>query len=157
MYYESREHKRVDVADAEAAVNFIESNECSGLHAVFWKTPDGQEMCAVDDGCLDDLGRWSEVAVFKCFGKERFQVDSITFAWCDREQRLHHMKVCEGLEIGRAATLSIDGDGRDKLAGFECGCCGEWFNSTITKQKKYDQDAGYGICPACSRYYPVGE
>ena len=88
----------------------------------------------------------------------KMQIESITMAWIDtEEEKARYLRECETTDfrMGSAGTMTLplDGQGDDTKAWFECGCCGEGFESTLAKQRKYDQDNGYGICPGCSRRY----
>jgi len=55
----------------------------------------------------------------------------------------------EGGNMGETKTK----DSRDDEKGFTCGCCGDGFESTERDQAKFGSDAGFGICPKCTKYY----
>jgi len=152
MYYESRQHTSVPVADAAEAVHLIHTRQAVDSHCPTWTNNHGHRIALVDDSHID--APWLEVAVINLDTKEQYE--SITFGWCPTEaEKLGHVVECEcGTTFARPATLPIEGQGEDRTCRFTCGCCGESFRSTLTLQKKFDQDAGYGICPNCEKYYP---
>src|SRR5574343_636605 len=39
---------------------------------------------------------------------------------------------------------------KDKKEEFGCDCCGIVFTSTYDEQKRFDKDAGWGICDECA-------
>lgn len=45
---------------------------------------------------------------------------------------------------------AIEFNNQKQLVWFDCG---SGFQSTIAQQRKFDQDAGYGICSNCTGYY----
>lgn len=151
MYYESIQHRSRPVENAEVAAYLIKSGPLPSFEAPVWKNSRGQRIAAVDDGGLDDP--WGEVAVIN-IDTDR-QLESITFPWCSAAEAAEYLKECEddaGLS-DRPANLKLDGSGENIPSVFTCGCCGEGFKSTLTEQRPFDQDAGYGYCPRCiSRY-----
>jgi hypothetical protein len=129
----------------------IHEGKAASYEALCWQTPKGELACVADGGLNHP---WAEVAVLNLTTNR--QIESLTFAWMgDLATKVRYVKECEtgDFEMGGKANCPIDGEGLDKEAGFTCGCCGTWFQSTITKQRKFDQDEGYGICPDCERYY----
>ena len=151
MYYESKMHTRRPVADANEAARLIHSREAGDCDALVWSAADGRELCAVGDYHCNNT--WFETAVIDL--THGVQIESITMGWVDSEgEKAQHLRECETCDfrMGKAA-LPLDGQGADAMAHFECTHCGEGFNSTIAKQRKYDQDNGYGVCPECSRRY----
>lgn len=146
MYYEAISHRSITVESAqEAATRIHEGNVCS-CDALIWTAHD-RKMCAVADGGLNRP--WMEVAVIDL--NRKLQIESITFGWIDTlAEKIHHLELCETTEfVMREARLPLDGEGESKLANFTCGCCGEWFESTIEEQRVFDQDEGHGQCPSC--------
>jgi hypothetical protein len=90
------------------------------------------------------------VAVIRLDVQPPIQIESITFSWCDLNQAIGHLRECETTDFRMGETaLPLDGLGEAIPAKFECGCCGQWFESTLAEQRPYDQDAGFGICPDC--------
>lgn len=151
MYFESREHTRKNVSGAVEAATLIHNGNAATHEAIAWETPIGT-LCAVNDDHID--GFWGEVAVINLSTNEK--IESITFAWVETlDEKIKHLEDCGtgAFKIGTIVTVPMDGAGQDALAWFECSCCGTGFKSTINKQKKYDQDAGYGRCSArCGLY-----
>lgn len=99
-----------------------------------------------------------EVALLYQFPNKTVQFESITVGWCNDLQVKKFI-----IDFGNTELLKSD-YGIDKLSPikfndqealswFDCGCCGTGFKSTISYQRKFDQDAGYGICPDCDSYY----
>lgn len=149
MYFEAREHQSRPVADAAEAARLIVDHEVRDFDALIW-TGNGRRLAVVADGHIDKP--WMEGAVIRLDVNPPIQIESITFAWCDLNQATDHLRKCEttDFQMGRC-SLPLDGRGEDVRAKFECGCCGKWFESTLTAQRPYDQDAGFGICPDCVR------
>lgn len=158
MYYEARQHKTRPVASAAEASALIVGGQAAIHDALTWTAPGGRTLCALDDGHID--GAWSEVAVVRLDGERPIQIESITFAWLsgDENQRIaagtEYLERCETTDFVMGPTaFPLDGSGENRPAWFSCGCCGQSFRSTLAEQGIFDQDAGYGICPACERYY----
>jgi len=151
MYYEAIHHARRNVENAESAARLI--HECIELHdydAICWMS-DNRTFCAVADGGLERP--WFEVAVIDL--DNMIQIESITFGWCKSlREKILCLKKCETTHFRMGKTrFPLDGEGLDELAHFTCGCCGSWFESTPRLQRRFDQDAGHGICQQCERYY----
>ena len=156
MYYESRDHRTRPVSSAAEAAALIVRNQAAIYDALTW-TANGRTLCAVDDGHIDRP--WSEVAVIRLDGERPVQIESITFAWLEGEegQRIlegaRYLERCEVTDFAMGPTaFPLDGNGYDVPATFACGCCGAGFRSTLAEQGTYDQDAGFGICPACVKF-----
>lgn len=157
MYYESREHRTRPVASAAEAATLILSGRAAIFDALTW-TGNNRRLCAIDDGCIDRP--WSEVAVIRLDTEKPLQIESITFAWLgdDEGKRLlegvRYLEKCEVTDFAMGETaFPLDGNGTELIAWFSCGCCGENFRSTLAIQRIFDQDAGYGICPECEKFY----
>lgn len=153
MYYETVTHERRLVASAEEAARVIhEGTDLYDYQALSWTAPNGRKMLVLADNHCNNP--WMEVAVID---EERgVQIESITMGWIDELQRkVDYLVGCETTDsvMRKVGDIPIDGAGEDEKAWFTCGCCGEDFQSTIAKQKRYDQDNGYGICSGCKRYY----
>lgn len=154
MYYESIMHESRLVVSANAAANLIknykdESGELMSFHAIKWNA-NGRQLCAVADGGLNNP--WLEVAVLDL--STMTQIESITAGWIDTVDELtKYFSECETgtFSMGKVKALPIDGEGENAPAYFTCGCCGDWFQSTVKIQRKYDQDEGYGMCRSCGR------
>ena len=152
MYFESRMHSAINVADAAEAVRLINTGKASGAyHVPVWRNKNGHRIALVDDSHINRA--WQEVAVVNLDTKEQYE--SLTFAWMKTEaEKLNYVMKAENGDTvcSTNVTVAIDGENADTTASFECSCCGESFESTIAKQKGYDQDAGYGYCLDCIKY-----
>lgn len=149
MYFESIEHTSIPVANATEAVHLIHTGKCQTFECPVWKNKSGQKVALVNDTDINSPS-FAEVAVINIDTMQQYE--SISFAWCKSEQKkLDFILGCENNQpqLQRTTNLPIDGQGNETTASFTCGCCGETFNSTIKKQKKFDQDSGYGICNNC--------
>jgi hypothetical protein len=145
MYFESRSHTSQPVASPTEAVRLIKSGECSINICPTFTNSKGQRVCLVDDGHIDTA--WREVAVINLDTNRR--LESITFDWCDEAEALGAVQGCIDAKGYSDITFPIDGKNEDQLVNFLCSCCGDWFPSTVSEQKKHDFDAGYGLCPDC--------
>lgn len=88
------------------------------------------------------------------------QIESVTLDWLEQENWLAYFtrlfnNPYTGFEKPLDFTISGNKITSDKprLALFECGCCGTGFHSDYQYQVKFDQDAGYGICPDCEKWH----
>lgn len=150
MYYESRRHTKVEVSSARQAILRIEAGEpCNS--ALVWRA-NGRTLCVVDDSSIHTMRSWFEVAVIDL--RTMKQIESITLGWCeDTKEKVNHLRECETTDFAMtgegAVRLPLDGKGDEVESWFECGCCGEGFQSTIKKQEQFDQDTGFGICKSC--------
>lgn len=150
MFFETTMHKRRRVADANEAAHLIHTHQAADYEALSWTAPDGRELLVVADNHCDNP--WKEVAVIDA--TNRSQIESITMGWIDAENdKADQLRECETTDfrMSRNGVVSIplDGEGGETHAWFRCGCCGEDFESSYAKQKKFDQDNGYGICGSC--------
>lgn len=148
MYYQSIRHITRKVSGAKEAAEIIHNKEAQSFEALVWEGG-GRTLAAVADGGLDDP--WMEVAVICIDFDPPTHIESITFAWIEGlDRKVKHLRSCETTEFNMGRTsLPLDGAGDDRITGFTCGCCGEWFTSTIAEQNKFDQDEGYCICGRC--------
>jgi hypothetical protein len=150
MYFETTMHTTRAVENAQTAAQLIKKREAYNFEALIW-TGKGRRLAAVADNHCDNP--WLEVAVIDM--DRKCQIESITADWCrSTEELATHLATCETTDFvfRRNITLPLDNQNGDTLANFECGCCGSFFQSTYAKQRKYDQDDGYGICPDCDNY-----
>ena len=157
MYYEARRHTTRKVANAMAAARLIkdardENGDRHDYDAITWQAANGDTFVVLADGSIDNM--WVEIAVIN--RTRMVQVASLTNAWIEGADKLGQMLAsCSspeyGFSMGTVSALPIDGEGLDATVSFTCSCCGDWFESTISKQKKYDQDCGYGYCLSCIR------
>lgn len=148
MYYEAISHAAVPVESAADAARRIKSGKAMSFQALIWNNTKGERIAAVADGGLDDP--WGEVAIINLTTNR--QLESITFAWIDTEaEAIRYLEECQDDAplSDRPAKLPLDGEGENRPANFECGCCGEGFTSTIAEQRVHDQDEGFGYCPKC--------
>lgn len=100
----------------------------------------------------------TEAAVLYQSKDKTVQFESITVDWCSESDIKVFIREYENTqylesEYDITALEGITFNNQDELAWFDCGCCGSGFKSTIAKQRQFDQDAGYGICSNCERYY----
>ena len=163
MYFETTMHVSRPVANAAEAAQLIkhgklldQGSDDEYLHdydALIWTADSGRRLAVVADNHCNNP--FLEVAVIDLDTK--VQVESITAGWCKTADELAKYFVrCETATdffMRTDVTLPLDNIGGDTLADFECGCCGTSFESTYEKQRKYDQDNGYGFCPECVRRY----
>jgi len=151
MYFESRPHRLIHIASSREAVERIQSRQASTLNCLCWRNPQGQRLALVDDSHIDDS--FGEVALVNLDTKEQYE--SITFAWCKHGDALQLVeRSMDGHHIFRRNVIvPLDGADENHQTHFTCGCCGENFLSTIAEQKPFDQDASFGICPACAPRY----
>ena len=120
----------------------------------------GQRFAAVCDGHINHISL--EIVVINL--DTRRQVESITFGWIKtlKEKAKYLQDASEEIDCPSRdeVRLLLDGQqlggGPQKPVDFECGCCGESFESTYDEQKVYDQDAGYGFCPGCVTQFNLG-
>lgn len=152
MYYQSIKHVTRKVSGAAEAAEIIHNHGAQSFEALVW-IGGGRTLAAVADGGLDHP--WMEIAVIRLDVDPPVQIDSITFAWIDGlDNKIAELKSCETTDFKMGRTsLPLDGAGEDRITGFTCGCCGEWFTSTIRAQERFDQDEGYGICETCDNRY----
>lgn len=149
MYYETLMHERRPVADAAEAAHLIHTRQVSDFDALVWTTADGRTIAAVGDNHCNNT--WFEAAIIDL--TNNIQIESITMGWIDTEEaKANSLRECETTDfrMGGPANLPIDGNNDALRVSFTCGCCGEWFKSTIQQQKRFDQDNGFGICPSCT-------
>lgn len=143
MYYAARQHITKPVINAVDAARIISTGQASTLDALIWRNTRNERIAAVDDGHIDDP--WGEIAIINL--DRNIQIESITF---DQTRLGEWFTECEDYEEGGISNLPLDGSNEDTRTIFECSCCGSHFYSTLTIQKRYDQDAGYGRCEKCA-------
>jgi len=157
MYYETKSHKEVEVANALEAAQRIKEGKYFGYEAFSWKgTTKGKEVKYYAVGDMHaDCSAFFETAVILEYKGEKVQIESITAGWCKNAEELaqHFEKAMENPENMGAASLIIGEPKETDKASFECGCCGKSFEGFVKEQLAFDQDAGYGICPDCSKWY----
>lgn len=148
MYFETTMHTSKPVETAAIAAQLIKEHTVRDFEALIWTAPNGRRLAVVADNHCNNP--WLEVAVIDM--DRSVQIESITAGWCDNAHQLStYFENCETTDFLMRSDISLplDGRGGDTLADFECGCCGESFESTYEKQRRFDQDNGYGICPSC--------
>jgi hypothetical protein len=110
------------------------------------------QIIFVDDSDPSGTGAM-EVAVVD---QGRGKIESITVGWCRTlQQVIQYFNEC----LDPAAEI-VDKNIRVPLSEseitdvyLECGCCGKRFHSLFERQKKFDQDTGFGICSGCEQFY----
>ena len=151
MYYEARTHTSHPVSGPEEAVRLIHEGKLTSNRVPIWTNESGDRIALIPDGHIDDP--FLEIAVIDL--DVALQYESLTFGWMKSfEEKLKY--VVEAAKPGWhrvCAIPSLDGKDFERTAWFECGCCGERFRSTLAKQLPFDQDAGFGICPAHEHLY----
>ena len=147
MFYEARNHISTPVADAAEAVHLIHTGKCVSSYAYIWRNAKGGRIALIDDSVIDEP--WGEVAVVNLDTQEQYE--SITFGWIKSEasKLLTVTSAVTIAKVWRRAVVPLEGSLTDRECSFTCGCCDEQFESTLAKQKVFDQDAGYGICGGC--------
>ena len=147
MYYEAIEHELKQVASAEEAAKMIKEGTALSYWALEWTNENGTFL-AVSDAHIDD-DPFAETAMFQKRDNEYFQIESITAAWCsEKDLKQTFLRTEKDQPINIEKDLII-GKATNQTAYFTCGCCGNCFYDLVSKQIKYDQDAGYGICDQC--------
>ena len=99
-----------------------------------------------------------EAAVLYKFSNKIVQFESVTVGWCNELEIIKFIKEYSNIDILKneynIETLKpIMLNEEEAITWFACGCCGTGFKSTISRQRQFDQDAGYGICSNCENYY----
>ena len=152
MFYEAIQHKTVPVADATEAATKIKEGKALSYQALTWQNANGK-FYVVSDSHIDDSA-FAETALLQEINSEFFQIESITAAWIKSVKELAacFSKTETDPPIKRKTQLIV-GKPTNQIAWFECGCCGTGFKANVAEQLEYDQDAGYGICPDCEKYY----
>ncbi len=152
MYFETIMHASRPVANADEAAQLIKAQEARDFDALIWTATSGRRLAVVADNHCDNS--FLEVAVIDL--DRKIQIESITAGWCKSPEELAKYFVkCETGDffMRTDVTLPLDGKGQDTRATFECGCCGTGFDSTYEKQRRFDQDNGYGQCFECGDGY----
>lgn len=146
MYFETTMHETMPVENAAEAARRIKAHESRDFDAFIW-TAHGRRLAVVADNHCNDP--WLEVAVIDL--DRGLQLESVTAAWCNEEQLRGCFEECEtdDFVFRRNVRLPLDGENGDTPASFECGCCGEDFQSTYAQQRRFDKDYGYGVCSKC--------
>lgn len=155
MYYETRKHELFPVANAMEAAITIKEGKAALFHAITYPVDGNKRIYIVSDSHIDD-GSFAESAVIlQVVDKEFMQIESITAAWCQTPELLadYFNKAFSNPQNMGPANLSIGKHAPDKIASFECGCCGTGFESNPTYQEGFGQDDSYGICTKCEQYY----
>jgi len=153
MFYEARTHELLPVADAAAAANVIKTKQAAFYQIPTWEKDEVKYM-AVND-CHPEGSSFEETAIIKVMPDGSFyQIESITAAWLDETELTEYFEkaITDPQGMGKADLIIGQPTGTE-TAVFSCGCCGNSFKGNVKKQKAYDQDAGYGICPKCEKYY----
>jgi len=159
MYYESRVHEIISTEDAFDAATKIKNGEIRGHQVVTWLGIDKQyQFFAVPDGHIDNP--MLELAILRKEASKQDspyqQVESITNGWIESPNELGKYfldaEVSE-LIMTNNAQLIVGSPKGNETASFTCGCCGTCFEANVKDQLKFDQDAGYGICSDCKKYY----
>lgn len=149
MYFETIMHTRVNVESPADAAKRIHDRQVNAFDCLVWKSADGRDIAVVADGHCNSP--WLEAAVIDLTNS--IQLESITMGWIDSEsEKARYLEECETQDFKMgAATIPIEGETGNVKATFECGCCGTFFESTYEKQRRFDQDYGYGMCAGCAR------
>ena len=152
MYFETRVHKVIEVADAMEAAKKIKDGTAAEYHALHWKSEHGDFYAVSDSFCA--YPPFNETALIAKDNEKYYQIESISVVWVDEEKELAEIfKQAEADQpISRSVGLIIDAP-KDEVAWFTCGCCGNGFRDNVKKQLAFDQDTGYGICKRCEEYY----
>jgi hypothetical protein len=150
MYFETTMHSRTNVASPDEAAKRIHEGQVRDYDCFVWRAADGREIAVVADNHCNNP--WMEVAVVDL--TNRTQLESITMGWIDDEsEKARYLRECEtqDFKMKTGVKIPMDGEHGNVKAQFECGCCGKSFTSTYEKQRKFDQDNGYGMCASCAR------
>lgn len=139
------------------AARLIKQGEAAGYEALTHKAVvKGREVNVyyVNDASIHDKNFAETAVLIDAANGEQEQIESITAAWIDTAEKLAEyfnkaITTDDVYYMGKVRLFNND----NTPAWFTCGCCGNGFKSTIEKQKKFDQDATYGICNRCETYY----
>lgn len=153
MYYEARNNtiEQVDWPDNklgqyETAKRIEDLDICQGIETA--------GMIFINDQHIDTSERIKEVAVLiKDAAGQHYQVESLTTDWMHPEELRVWINEHVGLGLEHAPFKRKVDFGPDRQAWFTCGCCGTGFQAVVKYQQQFDQDAGYGICKKCEKYY----
>ena len=152
MYYEARTHQLLPVANAMDAAIKIKGGLVANYQVPTW-TEGLNPVYIVPDGHINNP--MFELAILTNINGELTQVETITNGWIDTTEELEEYftkALSNNYNMGKA-QLIIDKPTGKETANFECGCCGNGFKSNVKYQQNFDQDAGFGICPKCEKYY----
>lgn len=152
MYFEAIAHKVREVKDCKEAAELIKSDEVNSWTALKWSNANGT-FYAVGDLQFGDFGETAFIRESEESTTGFFQTESITDAWCDLQKLKSIFKESEKSDAIRRTVDLIIGKPKNQVAWFECGCCGKGFRDSVKRQSFFDQDAGFGICKDCEKYY----
>lgn len=150
MYYEGRVSQIVDVPEAALAETLRNPSM-----DIIYRT--GKYGFANDASTCEGI---LELAILDL--ESNTQIESLTMGWVPESGIAGvqagveaFRKCCNNPFSQRPTGLVFEGDKvvRQPESWYTCGCCGESFKSTHSVQKKFDQDAGYGICGSCENWY----
>ena len=154
MYYEARTHQLLPVANAMEAADKIRMGECKWYQVPTFTVPEtGQNVHIVCDGWIDNPKL--ELAVLMPINGKLMQIESLTNGWMNSSEELADsiIQAINEPQIMCEAKLIVGEPKGNETAWFDCGCCGTDFKGNVKEQERYGQDAGYGICPKCVKYY----
>ncbi|MEP2668915.1 MAG: hypothetical protein ABJH04_07965 [Cyclobacteriaceae bacterium] len=146
MYFESRLHNIKEIASSMECAKLIKEGKASIGDAMQFNN-----CLVVADGNVDDP--FFEVAVLQKAQDGSFdQIESITNGWISSVEELaksFDQAVESPCKMGKA-NITFKAFKPAQKKWFTCGCCDEDFLGIAAEQAKFDQDAGYGICPPCA-------
>lgn len=150
MYFESSIQTFKQVSTAQEALAVLDSKSNAGIinsanDLILFINDSNPSGCGIH-----------EVAVIN--QTQELQIESITWEWLKtNESKLTCINgLCKpdahiDFNMGPKKVSLNAKDIANKLQWFECGCCGTGFQDYHKTQIKFDQDAGYGICPNCQK------
>lgn len=148
MYYESRINTLTDITDFPIEIQAKKVKSLGIGSAVQIK-----QIIFVNDANPSGCGI-SEVAVIYERDNNFYAFESLTVDRIHIEEMSHLItQYCNSSfeDIKKSLFASKTSfNNIEKEVYFNCGCCGEGFKSTISKQEKFDQDSGFGLCDECS-------
>jgi hypothetical protein len=149
MFFESRVYEIIEKDNTQEVVNYLKSDDWQSYQAVGCKNKNGDLVLAVPDGHIDSP--IDELAIVN--QTQHRQIESLTWGWLKDDECLRYIEDCfnSDINMGKAYVASKPSEIVNQM--FICGCCGEDFLSDGEYQERFDQDAGYGICPDCEDNY----
>jgi len=102
----------------------------------------------VDDSSPTGTGVLEVAVVDQVRGK----LESITVGWCKTlDQVVEYFREClkpDAPVVNKNVRVPLK-ESDIVFVSLECGCCGQPFKDSYQRQKKFDQDSGFGICKEC--------
>lgn len=152
MYFEARIHALREVESRMQVALLIKEQKVPWYEVLAWAGEKYTFLC-VADGHVENP--FLEVAILRQEEDGTYYlIESITAGWIETPEKLElELAEAERANPIRKAQLIIGAPHGYEIAMFTCGCCGKRFKGNVKEQLKYDQDAGYGKCEECIKYF----